>query len=342
MRVLIWAGGDGVEITTRAAPVPQAGDVRVRVAAAGVCATDLHIIAGRFPQVAAPKVLGHEIAGVVDAVGAGVEPGWVGRRVVVDPIVGCRACAFCGEGRPWLCGAGGEMGTTGGDGGWAEAIAVPAANLHRIPDALSFQAAVLVEPLNCVLAAFTRAQPRPREGVLVFGSGPAGLLFVMVGKRMGCAPIVVVGGGDDRLALARRLGADHAWPYTDPRVDDRIRATIGPEGAAIVVEAAGAAVQKAFRHVRRGGRVVLYGLSGSDTPNIASDAVVTNDLSLVTGIGDTRLWPEAVAVATDEATGLESLVTHRLPFDRAREALALAADPSEAVKVLFSPGGETT
>src|SRR5437762_3422099 len=106
------------------------GDARIRVRAAGICATDLHILSGRIKFEKSPRILGHEIAGVVESAGNSVSPDWVGKNVIVDPVIGCGLCPWCHSGRKLLCQNGGELGTTGGDGGYAEYVTVPASNLY--------------------------------------------------------------------------------------------------------------------------------------------------------------------------------------------------------------------
>ncbi len=130
---------------------PGAGDARVRVCAAGICATDLHILAGRIKFARDPRILGHEISGVVESVGSSVPSDWVGKKVIVDPVIGCGFCAWCRSGRKLLCRGGGELGTTGGDGGYAEHLTVPAANLHVLPDSLSFKDLTVVTGIGSPL-----------------------------------------------------------------------------------------------------------------------------------------------------------------------------------------------
>jgi len=315
------------------------GEVRVRVRAAGICATDLHILSGRIKFEKTPRILGHEIAGIVETIGKGVSPDWLGKKVIVDPVIGCGLCSWCHTGRKLLCRNGGELGTTGGDGGYAEYVTVPATNLYVLPDSLSFEAGALIEPLNCTYGAFFKAQPRPGESVLIFGSGPAGLLFLELARACGCGPILLVGGGAARLDLGRKLGASEVWGYRDGELADQVLRATNGEGPDIAIEASGAdvAVRQAFDWVRRGGRVVLYGISGARTPNIPSDLIVTKDLTVVTGVGSPLLWNDAIRFAAARKIQLSPLVTHRFPLEEFESALSVAADSTRAIKVVLCP-----
>jgi threonine dehydrogenase-like Zn-dependent dehydrogenase len=321
-----------------AAPLGD-GDARVRVRAAGICATDLHILSGRIKFEKAPRILGHEISGTVESVGKAAASAWVAKNVVVDPVIGCGLCSWCRSGRKLLCRGGGELGTTGGDGGYAEYVTVPAANLYALPECLSFEEGVLIEPLNCTYGAFVRARPRPGESVLIFGSGPAGLLFVELARACGCAPILLVGGGAPRLELGRKRGATEVWNYQDGNLADRVIHATSGEGPDIAIEASGsdAAVMHAFDWVRRGGRVVLYGISGASRSNIPSDLIVTKDLTVVSGIGSPLLWDEVIRLAGAGKLDLLSLVTHRFPLEDFERALTVAADVAQSAKVVFTP-----
>ncbi len=315
------------------------GEALVRVRAVGICATDLHLLNGsqRFDRI--PQVLGHEIAGLVESVGSGVPSDWVGSRVIVDPVIGCGVCPYCHAGRKLLCKAGGELGTTGGDGGYAEYVTVPAANLYRWPDTLSFEEGTLMEPLNCTWGAFLKAQAQPGESVLIFGSGPAGLLFLALARTSGCTPVFMIGRGEVRLNSAKQFGAAETWVYRDADLQGKVLQATGGKGADIVVEASGAdiAVRQAFEWVRPGGRVVLYGVSDAGQPNILSDRIVQKDLQVVAGIGSPLLWDRGVQLAGGGRIDFRSLVTHRFPLEKAEEALSTARDGDRAIKVVLCP-----
>jgi threonine dehydrogenase-like Zn-dependent dehydrogenase len=315
------------------------GEALVRVHAVGICATDLHLLDGsqRFDRI--PQVLGHEISGVVEKTGGGVPSHWMGSRVIVDPVIGCGVCPYCHAGRKLLCKAGGELGTTGGDGGYAEYVTVPAMNLYRWPETLSFEEGAIMEPLNCTWGAFLRAQAQPGESVLIFGSGPAGLLFLALARTSGCAPVFMIGRGEVRLGLAKRFGATQTWVYRDADLQEKVLQATAGRGPDIVVEASGAdkAVGQAFEWVRPGGRVVLYGVSDTGQANILSDRIVQKDLYVVTGIGSPLLWDRGVQLAAGGLIDFRSLVTHGFPLEKAEEALSIARDGDRAIKVVLCP-----
>jgi L-iditol 2-dehydrogenase len=338
MKVLVIKDGH-LELRERPCRPPGWGEALVRVRAVGICATDLHLLDGRQKFDRAPQVLGHEIAGVVESVGGGVPSEWIGGRVIVDPVIGCGVCPYCRAGRKLLCKAGGELGTTGGDGGYAEYVTVPAANLYRWPEAMSFEEGAVMEPLNCTWGAFLRAQAQPGESVLIFGSGPGGLLFLALARASGCSPVLVIGRGEARLNLAKRYGAAETWTYRDAELQEKVLQATTGTGPDIVVEASGAnaAVGQAFEWVRPGGRVVLYGVSGAGQPNILSDRIIQKDLHVVTGIGSPLLWERAIQLAAGGLIDFRSLVTHRFPLEKAQEALATARDGDRAIKVALCP-----
>jgi threonine dehydrogenase-like Zn-dependent dehydrogenase len=336
MRALVWTGPDRLELQERPPRPPGPREALVRVKAAGISATDLQLMNGRLPFAKPPKVLGHEIAGVVEA--SPVKE-WIDRRVIVNPVTGCGRCAHCKADRKVLCDKAGKLGTTGGDGGYAEYVTVPVANLLPLPDSLSFEAGALVEPLECTLGAFERAQVRPGETVLVFGSGPAGLLFVQLARSRECRLIMLVGGGKAKLAAGAALGATYAWSHENSFLQDLVLSYTSGDGPDLAIEASGAdpAVSQAFSWVRKGGRVVLFGLSGSFGKNIPSDTIVTKDLSVGSGIGSPDHWARAIELASTGKVDVASLVTHRFPLDQADLAVAAARDLDASIQVVLTP-----
>ncbi|MCF6524762.1 alcohol dehydrogenase catalytic domain-containing protein [Streptomyces sp. JJ36] len=316
----------------RAEPGP--GEARISVHAAGICASDREVYEGtREPEyVRYPVTPGHEWSGTVDAVGEGVDPGLVGRKTVAEGFRSCQSCERCREGLTMLCREGyDEIGFTR-PGAFADSLLVPARLLHPLPDHADLRAAALLEPAAVVADAVLAAEPRPGERVAVLGAGTLGLLAVQLLAASSPAELLVV---DPRLRRAERaltLGATRARAPEDGDSDhfDLVLETAGAPGTA----------QDACRMARRGGRVVLTGLSGPAARGIDPVRLVTARLTVRAVFGaPPAAWSHAVRAL---ATGLldpAPLITHELPLTRFDEAIALAASADPDVgKVLLTTG----
>jgi L-iditol 2-dehydrogenase len=300
------AGGPGhLALAERPEREPAAGEALIEVHGAGVCGTDLHIEAGEYAS-EPPVTLGHEVTGVVLAVGPGADARWVGAKVVSETFFAtCDACRWCREGRPNLCPARRSIGTHV-DGGFAPRVIVPARNLHRVPDGLDDYAPALAEPLACVCQCMldpTVAGPGDR--VLVVGPGPMGVLAAQVARSLG-ADVVLSGlpADRERLAVARRLGL--------ATTDDGS----GLAGVDVAVEASGSAAGAAacLENVRRGGRFVQIGIFGHPV-SVPLDLVLLKEIDISTGFASTpRAWQRALSLLGGGAVELEPLVSEVTPL----------------------------
>ncbi|WP_167858969.1 zinc-dependent alcohol dehydrogenase [Paenibacillus cymbidii] len=317
---MAWTTGGRIELVEHW-PEPPAtdDDVVVRVKAAGVCSTDIHMIAGRLSFAKPPWVPGHEISGEIASVGSRVA-GWkVGQRVAVDPIVGCGCCTACRSGKSYLCQGGGEIGTNYGSGGYGQFVVARPSNLYALPDELDDTAGALLEPLTCTLGATQRAGDLVGKRALVFGPGPAGLLFTQLALAGGAIAVTLVGLDPERLALGKRLGAARTIDNTS----GGLASELGEERFDVVFEASGsvAAVEDCMRYVTRGGTVVLYGLHGSGRAAIDSDTVVGKDLRLVTCIAAPQLWERSIDLVRAGKINLAALISDIVPFREAARKL---------------------
>ncbi len=325
---------------------PAAGEVLVRVAAAGICGSDVELFAGTRPAgyVSYPVVPGHEWAGIVLAVGAGVDHVAPGAPVVAEGFRWCGVCARCRQGQTTLCLAGyAETGFTD-SGAFAETLIVPARLVHRLPGGADQELAALLEPAACVAAGLLEAPQPAGSSVAVVGAGTLGLLAVQMLALHRPRDILVIDPRDDRLEVAAELGATHTVRAGGGSPDELPSGLAG--GADLVVESAGSpgAAACALGLVRRGGHVVLTGIAGSDEPALSPDAIALGALHVHGVFGaHSRAWQHAVALFAAGALRLGPLVSHRLPLSRYREALDLIANPDSGTrKVLLLPGENAT
>ncbi|THF77126.1 zinc-dependent alcohol dehydrogenase [Cohnella fermenti] len=358
MRAIVWRENGRLE-RTDVWPEPAVGEreVLVRVRAAGVCATDLHMVSGRLRFASPPWVLGHELAGTVERVGSEVA-GWrVGDRVVVDPVVGCGQCPMCQSGRKHHCPAGGELGTTLPGGGYGEFVVARPGNLYRLPDTLTYAEGAMMEPLNCTLGAIERVCGLAGSRVAVFGAGPAGLLFAQLAQAYGASMVTAIDRREEPLALARRLGADEiALAAAAAGTGTTGAETIGAEtiGAGttgmkelfagrppfeVTIEASGseAGVRACIEHVAPGGTVVLYGLHGAGVPTIDSDRIVAKDLTVVTCTSAPLLWEKGIRLVEAGKVNVRDIVSLRVPFGEAEEVLnGLVSGTRRTIKAMLT------
>lgn len=319
-------------------PEPGPGQARIAVTGAGLCGTDLHILHGDYGS-RAPVTLGHEVAGRVDAVGEGVDGVWIGALVAPETAFGtCGWCRYCRTGRPMLCAERLSIGS-GVDGGFAEAMIVPARLLHRLPEWLDDHAAALMEPLACCCNSLTDpAVIDTGDDVLVLGAGPVGILAAQVASAAGAH--VTLGGtiaDEERLQVARSMGLE-TLVVDAPAGETTLEAWGAARSVDVVVECAGvgAAVATALGVVRPGGTHIQMGLLSGDV-SVPFGLVVTKEIRVRAGFGSSPAsWWRAVSLVEARAVDLAPLVSVVLPlrdwqvaFDRmaSRTGLKSVLDP---------------
>ncbi len=331
---------DAREVTLHSVPIPEpsATQVRIRVTGAGICGTDQHIMDGDYAS-RPPVTLGHEVAGIVEAVGIDSDPGWLETLVAPETAFStCGACPWCISGRLMLCAQRVSIGS-GTDGGFAETIVVPTRTLHRLPDWLDDRAAALMEPLACVCNSILDPNRlQPGETVVVSGAGPVGILAAQVARAAG-AIVTVTGTRVDRerLELVRGMGFA-TCDIDDPDDLAAIDALGRARAIDAVLECAGAApaVVAALRWLRPGGRLVQIGLI-SGMVSVPFGEIVTRELSVSAGFGSSPAsWRRAVRLVEEKAVDLLPLVSHVFPL----RDHALAFDcfaRRDGLKTIFDP-----
>ena len=314
-------------------------EVAVRIGVGGICGSDLHYYhQGGFGaiRVREPMALGHEISGTIEAIGSAVSHMAPGLRVAVNPSRPCNRCRFCREGQQRHCSdmrfMGSAMRTPHVQGGFRELVCVDASQAVPVPDALSLGEAAMAEPLSVCLHAARQAGTLLGKRILITGSGPIGVLALLVSRMSGAAEIVITDIADAPLALAKRLGADRALNVaSEAQGLERWKADKGQFD--ILFEASGnqSALVGAFDVIRPGGIVVQLGLGGDMT--LPMNIVVAKELQIRGTFRFDQEFELAVRLMGDRRIDVKPLISATLPFRRAVEAFDLASDRSKSMKV---------
>jgi len=320
-------GPGNVALAERPEPEAAPGHVVLHVAAAGICGTDIHIEDGEYAALP-PVTMGHEVSGVVAELGEGVEPAWLGARVVTETYFStCGHCEHCRGGRTNLCAERRSIGSFV-DGGFAPKLQVPARNLHRIPTWLDPNAASMAEPLACCCQSLPPGTIERGENVLVVGPGPIGLLAAQV-ARAGGGDVHVRGTPRDavRLEAARALGLETST------TEEQLARSFD-----VVVECSGheAGMTFALTAARRGGRYVQIGLAGRPV-TVPLDLVCFKELTVTSGNASTPAsWERALSLIEDRRVELEPLLSEVVPLAEWERAFA-ATRAAAGIKYVLAP-----
>jgi 2-desacetyl-2-hydroxyethyl bacteriochlorophyllide A dehydrogenase len=320
------------EVTDVPEPEVRPGWLVIQVEAAGVCGTDLHILAGEFHMARYPCRPGHEFAGTVVSVGPQAGDFKAGDRVGILPSVFCGTCRWCRGGRGNLCQSAGGFGTSMA-GGFAERAAVLATHAFHLPDEITFPEAALCEPLSCVVHGFNRMRPRPGDTYLVYGAGTMGLMLAQYARFAGARAVALVDINDARLERARTFGFDIVGPGLDA-----VR-RVAPDGFDNVIEATGvpAVVPGALDSVIRGGKLLLFGVyPPGETASLEPSKIFVGEIEMTASMATFQSYGLAIEAMTAGAIEARRMVTHSF----ALEEFGLALDALRAgvgMKIQIAP-----
>ena len=271
-------------------PTPAVGDdeVLVRIRACGICGSDIHGWDGSTGRRHPPLIMGHEASGEIVNTGRRVDRWRAGDRVTFDSTISCGQCRFCRTGQINLCENRRVVGVSPSEykqhGAFAEFVAIPDRILYRLPDSLPFEQAAMIEPVSIAVHAVQRVKIAPTDTAVVVGSGMIGLLVIQALRWAGAKRIVAVDLAENRLALARQLGATHTLNPANTDVAAEVTNLTDGLGADISLEVVGVTptVNLALAVLKRGGSCVLVGNLSPKTQDFPLQAVVTKEIT-VTG-----------------------------------------------------------
>lgn len=345
MKALLLSQYRQLELTDIAVPEPATDEVLIRVAACGICGSDVHGYDGSSGRRIPPIVMGHEAAGTVAAVGKAASGLTKGARVTFDSTVYCGECAPCSRGEVNLCDHRQVLGVSCGDyrraGAFAEFVVVPARIVHRLPDNLSFSEAAMLEAVAVALHAVSLVPVPAGSTALVVGAGTIGLLLQQALRVAGCSRVYVADVDATRLQLSRDLGATGVLSATSELIAQILQLTNGA-GVDIAVEAVGKSetVNTAIDSVRKGGSIVLVG-NISPEAALPLQKVVTRQIRLQGSCASAGEYPKAIELLSTGAIRVKPLITAVAPLDEGpRWFERLYAREPNLMKVVLTPGSE--
>ena len=348
MLAAVYHGKNDVRLETVPVPKIGAGELLIRVHTCGVCGTDLKKISTGSHS--APRIFGHETAGMVAAVGEGVTKFAVGDRVLVFHHIPCRKCYYCRHKVFAQCETYKKVGVTAGyepsGGGFSEYVRVmdwivENSGVVKIPYDVSYEQASYIEPVNTVMKGIETLRLQPGETVLVIGQGPIGLMMGFLAHRAG-TNVIASDLFDQRLTISRSFGLTTTIDASTVDAVERTRKLTEGRGAdAVILAVAGnALIRPAMDAARPGGRILLFAQTQHSDAVIDSAAVCVDEKTLLGSYSaSVDLQEDSVRFVFSHEMDLASLYSHRFPLSQAVEALNLAAHPKpDTMKIAIQPG----
>lgn len=337
---MYYLGDEKFEIRRMHFSEPKGNDVLIRVAACGVCGTDVHIYHGEKGSAEAtpPVVLGHEFTGVVEAVGETVSSLKPGDHICVDPNIYCGHCHFCRIGKKQLCENMQAIGVTR-DGGFAQFCMVPESQCFFLNPELLLEHGVMAEPLACCLHGLDRASIQQGSTVCVVGGGAIGLIMVQLAKLAGASKVILSEPVKMRREIGLQLGADYAIDPIRSDLPMQIHAITGTSGVDYVIECVGTitATQSAFDVAKPGATVLLFSISNPDAVyKLNLMDVFHKELTIIGSLINPDTQLRAVNMLNSGKIIVDPLITHSFPLEQVEEAIAMQLG-NDSIKVIVMP-----
>ncbi len=326
-----------VRFLERDVPELESDEVLVKVRASAICGSDLHIARGKHPSVPLPATIGHEFSGDIVAAGSEVSKARVGQRVTVEPCVACGKCDACRHGQYGYC----EHLTftyREGDGAMADYVVVKERYAYELPDYLTYETGALIEPLSVATHAVRRADVRLGDTVLVIGAGAIGMMVAAMCRRSGAARVIISDFSDQRLAVAREVGATDTVNGGKEDLEEVVSRLTDGRGVDKSFECVGreSCLLQAAMTLKHNGVATVIGIYENPDVSFPVSRLVTHEIKIQGAQGYCWDFPVALAAARD--IPLERFITHEFPLAELQKALDTALDrTSGSIKVVLKP-----
>jgi len=326
LKAALYKGPNKIKIGDIPIPEPKDNEIQIKVHSTGICGTDLHLFKGyNVGALTAVKnmVFGHEFGGIITKVGKSVpEEYMVGKRVVVEPNIGCGYCKTCLAGNYIFCENGQKIIGIHRNGGFAEYVVAPHEKVFFIPDNFSFKAASVFEPFAICVYGLTRGPVIAGDTVVVMGPGVAGLHFVMLARASGASKVILTGPNQARLDLGKKLGADVIINVKKQDLIEEIMKETDGRGADYVFEAAGvqATLENIVKVAAIKATINVYSIPVETINNIDFGEYIFKDITLITSSGALNSFPRGIKIISSGIVDIEGVISHTFPLDDIEKA----------------------
>lgn len=325
-----------IRVIDRELPEIKDNQVLVKVHSCGVCRTDLHLLHGEF-MAKFPLVPGHEFVGEIVQLGDAVKDVRIGDRVSADNTVLCGHCYYCKRNEPLYCENFYSLGVNG-PGGFAEYVAVNADKVFPIGP-LSYDQAVFIEPAACAVHALDRIAVKPGDDILLFGTGPTGLILAQLLKHSGAGNLIVAASDANKLTKAKQLAADAIVQMnrSDYSVHQKQLHGMFPKGFDIIIDATGArdVIQHLPRFAKLGAKIVIYGVASEEAEiTLSPYEIFRKELKIIGSFAQTHCFDRAIKFIRTGIVKTEELITHRYPLSDFAKAIEQVESGQGHIKVV--------
>ncbi|MEX2682618.1 MAG: zinc-dependent alcohol dehydrogenase family protein [Candidatus Sigynarchaeota archaeon] len=312
-------------------PKIAGNEVLVKIKASGVCGTDVHVYEDEVPIAKLPVIPGHEFCGEVEAIGRDIKDIKIGDRIAVEPNLFCGQCHFCRTAKKHFCENWAAVGLTR-SGGFAEYCAVPRQAVYKIEDTLGFNDAAFFEPVACVLHGIERSQLKAGDSTVIMGAGSIGLIYVQVLKAMGVKNVISCDIDDNKLKIAKSLGADKVLNTKKDDVVKVVKEMTSGLGVEAVIDAAGAkaTLSLAFHLVQNCGTIVVFGVPTEPMEMNMYD-IYRREISVVGSFTNPYTNEQALKLLAAGKIKFDQIITHPVSIDEVESVIIKMRDKTESV-----------